>query len=306
MRFALLLTAGCGLVWCLSTQTQTSADDQNDLVKQGWDLNMQGKQEEAIADFDKAIEAQPKSFEAHLSKGEVLDLSGKYGEARSEIRRAIEFALDAKAKGQAEKAMAISFAFERNPDEAARYEEELFNAQVAAANFTGGGETADELARIYLECGDVDHAFDWYQKGYETAMKKPDLSAVEKGLWGFRSEAAQARIAARRGNKAIADKDLAAAETFVEHTDDPRQKAFVPYLRGYVAFYAGDAGAAITDLQQANQHDPFVLSLLARAYEKSGDKTKAKETCQTILTLNMHNIANAFARPFAKGKVGSS
>jgi tetratricopeptide (TPR) repeat protein len=305
MRFAFLFTTACAIAWGVSAQTQTSAGDQTDLVKQGWDLNMQGKQREAIANFDKAIRAQPKSFEAHLSKGEVLDLMGKYAGARSEIRQALKYAPDAKSKGQAEKAMAISFAFERKPGEAARYEEELFNAQVAAGDFTAAGETADELARIYLECGDVNHAFDWYQKGYETAVKKADLSAAEKSLWAFRSEAAQARVAARRGNTEIADKDLAAAETFVAHTNNPQQNAFIPYLKGYLAFYRGDTGAAITDLQQANQHDPFVLSLLAQAYEKSGDKAKATETCQTILTLNMHNIANAFARPFAKGKLGS-
>jgi len=306
MRSPFLFTAACAITWCVSAQTQPTAGDHSELVKRGLDLSKEGKQKEAIADFDKAIQAQPSSFEAHLAKGEVLDLLGKYDAARSEIRQALKFAPEAKAKDQAEKAMAISFAFERKPGEAARYEQEAFNAQVAGRDFTAAGETADELARIYLECGDANHAFDWYQKGYETAMQKPDLSAPEKSLWGFRSEAGQMRVAVRRGNMEVAGKDLAAAETFVTHTNNPQQNSFIPYLKGYLAFYKGDTNAAISNLQEANQHDPFVLSLLAQSYEKSGDKAKAREINQAILTLNMHNIANAFARPLAKRKLGSS
>ena len=49
--------------------------------------------------------------------------------------------------------------------------------------------------------------------------------------------------------------------------------------------------------------DPFILSLLAQAYDKSGDKAKAVEYYQKILTLNMHNPSDAFSRPLAKEKL---
>jgi cytochrome c-type biogenesis protein CcmH/NrfG len=48
-----------------------------------------------------------------------------------------------------------------------------------------------------------------------------------------------------------------------------------------------------------------VLSLLAQACEKSGDKKQAIEYYQKILTINLHNPSNAFARPLAKEKLAA-
>ena len=80
---------------------------------------------------------------------------------------------------------------------------------------------------------------------------------------------------------------------------------FYPYLSGYVAFYLADYKNAIADLQKGDQKDPFVLSLLAQAYEKSGDKTQALDYYRKVLTINSHSPTNAFARPLAKEKIAA-
>ena len=49
------------------------------------------------------------------------------------------------------------------------------------------------------------------------------------------------------------------------------QRIQYPYLAGYVALYAKDYQTAIAELQKADQRDPFILLLIAQAYEKSGD-----------------------------------
>ncbi len=80
---------------------------------------------------------------------------------------------------------------------------------------------------------------------------------------------------------------------------------FYPYLTGYVALYAGDYKTAIAELQKADQHDPFILSLLAQAFEKLGDNAQAMEYYRKVLASNAHNPTNAFARPLAKKKVAA-
>jgi tetratricopeptide (TPR) repeat protein len=133
------------------------------------------------------------------------------------------------------------------------------------------------------------------------------LSDADKDLWNFRWEHAEARIAARRGNKSEAQKHVAAAKAILDKgVIDKAQQAFFPYLTGYVAFYTGDYKTAIADLQQANQRDPFILALLAQAYEKSGQKDQAMDLYKKILTMNIHNPTGAFSRPLAKQKVGTS
>jgi len=288
------------LVCLFAESALAAAPDVTELIKQGRQASMEGDQQAALAQFQKALEPSPNSYEAHGGMAMTLDLLGRYGEAQRHIQKMLELAPDADAKTQAVRTMAISYAFECKAANAARYEKQVFDSHIAAKKYTDAAETADELARIYLECGNLDQAYDWYQRGYNTALEQPGISAHDKDLWGFRWEAGQARVAARRGEAEVAEKELAAARAFLDRLQNPQQELFFPYLSGYVHFYAGNYTAALADLEKANPKDPFVLELLARAYEKSGDKSKADDTCRAILKFGMHNIANAFARPAAK------
>ena len=283
--------------------SQANTSDPMALVKQGQELNSSGKQDEALALYRQALQLSPNLYEAHLASGVALDLKGECVEARQHLNRAIELA-SAETKAQALRTMAMSYAFEGNADEAEKYEQQVFDARLAKQDFAGAAEIANELARIDLESSDFDSAFKWYKTGYDTALRKPDMNDAEKNLWAFRWEHAQARIAARRSQREEAQKHVAAAKSALDKANNPDQAVFFPYLTGYVAFYGGDYKTAIADLQKANQRDPFILSLLAQAYEKSGDQAQAMEYYQKVLTSNAHNPTNAFARPLAKKKLG--
>jgi tetratricopeptide (TPR) repeat protein len=278
--------------------------DPAELVKQGQKLNSEGKQDEALALYRQALEAAPNLYEAHLASGIALDLKGQYEEARHHLAKAIELAPPDK-KDQALRTMAMSYAFEGDANGAAKYEQQLFDEQMSKQDFNNASEIANELARVYLESGDPDNAYKWYKTGYETALRKADMKDADKNLWLFRWEHAQARIAARRGQGDEAQKHVSAAKAALDKANNPDQARFLPYLTGYVALYTGDYKTAIADLQKADQHDPFILSLLAQAYEKSGDRTQAMEYYRKVLASNAHNPTNAFARPLAKKKVAA-
>ncbi len=59
------------------------------LVKQGQDLNADGKLDEAIALYQKALQLVPDLYDAQLYMGVALDLQGKYAEARQHLAKAI-------------------------------------------------------------------------------------------------------------------------------------------------------------------------------------------------------------------------
>jgi tetratricopeptide (TPR) repeat protein len=273
-----------------------------DLVQQGEKLSRAGKQDEALALYSQALDKSPGLYEAHLESGIALDLKGDYARAQEHFTRAIELA-PADSKQQALRAMAFSYAFQGDAFKAAQSETEVFNARLAKKDSVGAAETCNELARIYLELGDPDHAYKWYKMGYETAAHKPDLTDADKNLWLFRWENAQARIAARRGNGQEAQQHVLAAKAALDKANNPDQARFYPYLTGYVAFYGGDYKTAIAELQKADQRDPFILVLLAQAYEKSFDAAQAKDYYRKVLEINIHNPTNAFARPLAKKKL---
>ncbi len=281
---------------------QSKASEALELVKQGQKLSADGKLDEAVALYQQALETDPNLYEAQLYVGVGLDLQGKYEEARQHLAKAIQLAGSQQAS-QALRVMAVSYAFQHNTDKAAEYERRAFDLQYNWKNYADAAATADELARIYLESGDLDNAYQWYQTGHQTALKNPQITPAEKDLWDFRWEAALARIAARRGQADQARQHLVAAKAILDKNGNPDQLRFYPYLAGYVALYAGDYKTAIAELQNVPFADPFTYSLLAEAYEKSGDKAKAVEYYQKVLTLNMHNPSGAFSRPEAKEKL---
>jgi tetratricopeptide (TPR) repeat protein len=278
------------------------ADGAGELVKQAEDLNSEGKFDEALALYQRALQLSPKLYRAQLYMGVTLDLQGKYQEARQHLAKAIELASDEETT-QALRVMAVSYAFERNTDKASEYERRAFDLQYNWQKYEDAAATANELARIYLESGDLDNAFQWYQTGKLTGLRKPNISQAEKDLWTFRWEAALARIDARRGKREDALKHLAAAKALLDAGDNPDQFHFYPYLAGYVALYTGDYNSAIKELQKADQKDPFVLSLEAQTYEKLGDKAQAWEYYERVMAINLHNPSNAFARPLAREKL---
>lgn len=282
----------------------SKTEDAMELVKQGEKLNSEGQPEAAVALYQRALQLSPDLYQAQLFMGVTLDLEGKYQEARQHLAKAIELSSEQETT-QALRVMAVSYAFERNTDRASEYERRAFDLQYKWQKYEDAAATANELARIYLESGDTDNAFQWYQTGKLTGLRKPNLTQAEKDLWNFRWEAALARIDARSGKREEALKHLATAKAILATGDNPDQQHFYPYLAGYVALYTGDYNTAITELQKADQKDPFVLGLEAQTYEKLGDKAHAKEYYEKVMTINTHNPSNAFARPLAREKLAA-
>lgn len=303
-RYLLLASVLCCIAVLAQSSNATSGEhDASKLVKEGQKLNSEGKQAEAIALYQQALQIEPDLFDAHLGMGIALDLQARYREARAHLEKAAAVASPDQQQ-QAWRALAVSYAFEGKASEAEKYEKQVFDARAAHGDFSGAGEIGNEMGRMALESGDLDSAYKWYQIGYQTALRKPSLEETYKNLWEFRWTNAQARIAARRGQAEEARKEVAAARSALDKAKNPQQERFYPYLTGYVAFYLGDYKAAIADLQKADQSDPFILALLGLSYEKSGDKDQAMDCYRKVMTFNNHNPGNAFARPLARKKIG--
>jgi tetratricopeptide (TPR) repeat protein len=274
-----------------------------EFLKQGLQLMRDGKLQDALALYRQTLQTSPKSVPANIAAGDVLDLMSNGEDARKYFAKAIDVAVIPEEKVAARRAMAMSYAFEGNCAKTVEYEQQVFDFFGSAKSFFQQGETANEAARVCIDTGDFDTAYKWYQIGRDTGLKEADIKPARQDLWNFRWEHAQTRIAARRGDQAEAQKHVAAAKAIVDKGAIPEQVPFFPYLKGYVAFYAGDYKAALAELTQANQNDPFIQCLIGQTYEKLGDKDKALEFYRKAATAISHNPAAAYAVPFAKKKL---
>jgi tetratricopeptide (TPR) repeat protein len=253
----------------------------------------------AVASLEKIVAAAPKSFDARLVLGRALDLEGKHDAARRHFEEAVKLATD-EERNTALSSLGVSYAFESKPDEAARYYQRAFDAQLQADDRGGAAGLANALGRVYLESGNLPKAEQWYTTGYEMAKKIPELPPSQSALWEMRWHHAVARIAARRGNAAMARQHADAVRGLLDKVQNNNQRVFYPYLLGYIAFFAKQYRQAVDELVKGDQTDPFVLGLIAQAYQKLGDRTKAEEYYRKVMASTTHNINSAFARPLAR------
>ena len=272
-----------------------------------------GKNAEALAAVKKELEANPNSSQA----ASMLDNLGDTAGARKVFQRIIDASADPRAKANAHRAMAMSYAFDGDCKNTARYEQMVIDywktqEQAEPQNaFYQEGEMANEAARVCIDAGDLETAEQWYRKGTELGLKEPEPKKNPASLWNFRLEHALGRLAARRGNKAEATKHVAAARKILDDdkTMAGAQERFYPYIVGYVALYTGDFKTAETELTkaiQANGNDAFMMCLLGMTYERMGDKAKATEWYQkaaAAVPAGGHNPPAAFARPFTRKKL---
>lgn len=261
----------------------------------------------------------PDTSQSPLRKAGRLDTQGRSSEARAAFQRLIDSAATPAARAAAQRRMAMSYAFDGDCQNTVKYEEMVIaywktrEREEPQNAFYQQGEMANEAARVCIDVGDLKTAEKYYRLGSELGLKEPEPRTHSKNLWDYRLHHALARLAARRENKAEAKQHIEAARRALDGADSAtrsQQERFFPYLVGYVALYTNDLKTAETELTKAvairgNDRDPFMHVLLASTYEKLGQPEKAKTLYQKAYDLaTAHNPPAAYARPFARKKLG--
>ena len=265
-------------------------------------------------------EAQPGSAvtSAPMQRAAQLDLAGSTSQARVIFQALIDSAADLAARATAQRAMAISYAFDGDCASTGKYEEVVIaywatREQAEPQNaFYQEGEMADEAARVCIDAGDLAAAERWYRRGYEDGIKEPAPPTHARSLWEYRLAHALGRLAARRGDTTEARRQIAVARRILDGDSAmaAQQERFFPYLVGYVALYTGDLATAEAQLKQAvdlrgNQRDPFLRCLLAQTLERLGRREEATAAYRQAYDLaTAHNPPAAFVRPFVRRKLG--
>jgi tetratricopeptide (TPR) repeat protein len=305
LAVALLVLLFSSAVAQTQPTTQPQGPQQPEFIQQGNKLARDGKLQEALDLYKSHLNVPADAFAANIASGNTLDLMGKSEEARKYFAKALEIAPTPQQKAQANRATAMSYAFEGNCNKSVEYQQKVLDFQKEQKDFFAQGEVANEVARVCIDSGDLDTAYQWYKTGHDVGLQEPNIKPDRVDLWNFRWEHAQARIAARKGNKAEAEKHIMAAKAILDKGTNPNQVQFFPYLVGYVAFYKGDPKTALAELQKGNQNDPFIQTLIGETYEKLGDKEKANEFFKKASMTTAHNPAGAYAkRETRKRKIG--
>ena len=257
-----------------------------------------------------------------LREAVQLDIQGKHNEARRIFQALIDSASNPRERAAAQRAMARSAGFTGDCAMAVRYEEMVIAYHRTREQsepqdaFYEQGEMANEAARICANADALDEAERMYRRGSELGNREPEPRTHPRALWDFRLEHALARLNAQRGNRAEAERHMAAARRALDsmaRADTAlarQQERFYQYLPGFIALFTNDTAAAVRELERAtalrgNDRDPQLHYYLGLAYEKSGQADRARAQFQKAYDMaTAHNPPAAFARPHAREKLG--
>jgi tetratricopeptide (TPR) repeat protein len=274
----------------------------------GQNLAGAGKQEEAKAAFEKAIALDPSTPRAYTFVGNYYLMKGDYEKARELYRQARAKTPATVAPAQPTYSTAFTYLYEGNVDQALgtlRAYLDEYKKTKAASEFP---EVFiwNSIARINLENGRAEEAMKAYDKGFES-VPGSTLAEDQKKIWLGRLHHGRGRTLARMGKH---EEAWAEAETVKKMIADGGEagKPFEPayhYLAGYVKLEKGDYPAAIEHLKQGDAEDPFQRLLLARAYDKAGDKENARKAYEAVVGSNQNGLDRALAYREAKTRLSA-
>jgi tetratricopeptide (TPR) repeat protein len=202
--------------------------------------------------------------------------------------------------------IAFSYLYEGQVDPA------LQSLETYLAEYKGSGAAQgfpevfiwNSIARINLENGRLDAAMKAYEKGYES-VPGSTLPEDQKTVWLGRLQHGRCRVLAKMGKHEEAWTEALKVKKMIDEGGEAG-KQYVPawhYLAGYLKLEAGDTAAAIAELRQIEQRDPFQELLLARAHEKAGDRAEAGKVYRAVVDSKQNSIERALAYPEAKRKL---
>lgn len=252
--------------------------------------------------FEMAVKADNTTPRAMAFLGNILLIKGDYAGARKQYQTALKASTANIAPFGPYTGLAYSYIYEAKYDDAIATLKEWKDNYVKAGNNANFPEVFiwNAIARVYLESGRPAEAIPFYEGGYKS-VETSSLDAIEKQIWFGRVHHGKGRSLAKLGK---AQEAWAEAETIKKMIDEggERGKEFLGsyhYIAGYLKLEAGDYAAAIEHIKQSDLTDPFHMLILARAYDKSGDKENAIKTYEAITQSRVVNMERALSVPEA-------
>lgn len=255
-----------------------------------------GRFDESITQYRKALSVDQNFINAHQGIGMALLYKGNADEAAAEIQK-----ITGKARSDAERRTAL-FALTVVDVDSGKWDQALADVdrQYALGEKTSDvpGMTGDLQLKgnIMLEMGKYDDA----KASFERLLKMTidsSLSQQIKDNTALFHHYNLARVALGKKDLATAKAEAEAFRKGTEAKNNPLQTKQAHQLAGMIAFEEKDYDKAVSELQQANQQNPYDLYRLCQAYQGKGDASKAKEFCRKAANFNSLPAINyAFVR----------
>ncbi|HNB72965.1 MAG TPA: tetratricopeptide repeat protein [Acidobacteriota bacterium] len=265
-----------------------------------------GNRVDAKAAFEKARQLDGTTARVYGFLGNVALMDARFSEARELFKTALNKKVPGAAPFNAHYGLAYAEMYDGKPEKAIKHLEAFYAEYIKteAPKFFPPVFIWNSIARINLETGKAQEAMKAYEKGYES-VPSSNLNDDDKKTWLGRMHHGRARSLAKLGKFDEAWQEAELIKKMIEDGGEKGKQYWTSYhyVAGYIKLEKGELPAAIEHLKQADQTNEFHRLLLARAYEKSGDKDNAKLIYTELAKQPLPNLETALAYPEAKKKL---
>jgi tetratricopeptide (TPR) repeat protein len=261
-----------------------------------------GRYPASIQNYKKALALDPHFNSSHVGIAADLMYQGKNAAALAEVQKLSKNARDDGERRVALINMAIVELDGGRADRAIQHLRASYAVAKRGKDVPAMANDAILIGNVQLEARRPDQA----AKQYQEALRMTEASnvpAAAKADARIENRALLARVALKRGNLAVARREAKAYADSAARGVHPEKVRQGHELMGLIALAAHDYAGALTHLGQADQHDPYVLYAVARAYEGKRDRAKAREMYARVANFNeLPTLRFAAVRSAAKKK----
>ncbi|MGA9120291.1 MAG: tetratricopeptide repeat protein [Bacteroidota bacterium] len=280
-------------------------------------LLKEGKYDDAITSYSKALSLDPSFFNSEIGLATAYSFKGMQMEARKHLQKLVDSSPDNGVKIQALNMIAATYIEEGQFDKAMEELNKSHDIAVAEKDPVLAANILVLLGRTALQSGTIDASKGTYLKIRTPVTAKVDQAAtyfddaqrvihdanLPKGV----IDLTDAGTMVNNVEVALAKNDIAGAksiakrfeEVAAQNNQDQIQRS-LHQIRGMIAIADMKYADAVTELNQTNLRDPLNMYRLAEAYEGAGNATKAKELRNDIRNFNEISFNLAFVRPLTK------
>jgi tetratricopeptide (TPR) repeat protein len=262
-------------------------------------LMKMGRFEESISGYERALEIEPTFIASYIGIGNNQIFMNQFEQARSTFAK-----IDEIARTDAERRLSCTWttaSYLHEGDFENAYDEIQRRYDIAAETDDRSAMAGDLnlMGDIFLRAGRGGEAAEKYQAQLEM-MRSSDATDEVKEATARNMQYDLARIAVWNADVAGATELARAYRQEVSAHNIRFEVQRTHELDGMIAFAEGDVEAALSHFEQANQQDPQIWLLKARAYAADGDDAAARAACEHVIDFNQLNFNLAYVRSLAR------
>ncbi|MCP3963551.1 MAG: tetratricopeptide repeat protein [bacterium] len=258
-----------------------------------------GRYQESIENYQKALSKDSSFVASYVGIGNNHIFLGQPEEARAAFAKLDEVARNDGQRRQSLFWTAVSHLHEGAADQALEALEARY--QIAAATDDKATLSGDLnlMGNVLLHHGDHEAAAAKYAESV-SMIEQADVSEDVKGGTRRNHLFNEARVALHRDDLDDAAAKLDEYRTAVEERQIPFEVRQVHELAGMLALHREQGDDALAELAKANQQNPLVLYLQARACQHQGDEDGMKEFATKVVDFNGLNLNLAYVKAKAE------